>query len=128
MAAFTPAERQQLDGALSHRFIELDPAGYFLIRIDATAGELVVEHFGNAINDQGLATDPDSGEVLSCRGSAPRTPLAIYRGRSAKELGIALTEGAGPSPLSRLDHALYLGRELARAERCLEEGLPYIQD
>lgn len=128
MAAFTPAERQQLDGALSQRFIELDPAGYFLIRLDADAGELVAEHFSNAINDQGLATDPDSGEVLSCRGGAPRAPLAVYRGRSAKELGMALTEGEGPLPLSRLDHALYLGRELARAERCLEQGIAFIQD
>lgn len=128
MAALTPDERRSLDDALSQRSIALDPAGYFLIRVDADAGELVAEHYGNGINDQGLATDPDSGEVLSCRGGAPRVPQAIYRGRSAKELGIALTEGEGPQPLSRLDHALYLGRELTRAERCLEEGIPYVQD
>ena len=36
--------------------------------------------------------------------------------------------GEGPSPLSRLDHALYLGRELQKAEWCLEQGLTYIQD
>jgi dihydropteroate synthase len=30
--------------------------------------------------------------------------------------------------MSRLDHALYLGRELQRAERCLEDGSDYIQD
>jgi hypothetical protein len=128
MAAFTPAQRQQLDGTLSQRFIELDPAGYFLIRLDADAGELVAEHFSNAINDQGLATDPDSGEVLSCRGGAPRAPLAVYRGRSAKELGMALTEGEGPLPLSRLDHALYLGREIQKAEACLQSGQDYVQD
>jgi dihydropteroate synthase len=52
----------------------------------------------------------------------------VYRGRSAKELGIALTEGDGPHPLSRLDHALYLGRELQKAEQCLAAGLPYVQD
>ncbi|MBM5814082.1 MAG: DUF4346 domain-containing protein [Cyanobacteria bacterium M_DeepCast_100m_m1_067] len=120
--------RQQLDDQLSQRFIELDPAGYFLIRIDRDAAELVAEHYGNGIDERGLATDPDTGEVLSCRGGGPRRPLAVYRGRSAKQLGIALTEGSGPHPLSRMDHALYLGRELQRAEACLEQGLDYVQD
>jgi len=120
--------RQQLDDQLSQRFIELDPAGYFLIRIDRDAAELVAEHYGNGIDERGLATDPDTGEVLSCRGGGPRQPLAVYRGRSAKQLGIALTEGSGPHPLSRMDHALYLGRELQRAEACLEQGLDYVQD
>ena len=30
--------------------------------------------------------------------------------------------------LSRLDHAVYLGRELARAEESLRTGAPYVQD
>lgn len=120
--------RQLLDDRLSQRFIDLDPAGYFLIRIDRAAGELVAEHYGNGIDERGLATDPDTGEVLSCRGGGPRVPMAVFRGLTAKELGIALTEGEGPHPLSRLDHALYLGRELQRAETCLEQGLDYVQD
>lgn len=123
-----PPSRHELDAQLSQRFIALDPAGYFLIRLDREAAELVAEHYGNGIDARGLATDPDTGEVLSCRGGGPRAPLAVYRGRSAKQLGIALTEGAGPHPLSRLDHALYLGRELQRAEACLEQGLDYVQD
>lgn len=128
MAPLSPQQRRDLDDAHSNRSIELDPSGYFLIRVDAAAGELVVEHFSNGINEQGLATDPDSGEVLSCQGSGPRAALAQYRGRSAKELGMALTERSGPLPLSRLDHALYLGRELQKAEHCLEQGLDYVQD
>lgn len=120
--------RQALDQALSQRFIALDPSGYFLIRVDSERQELVAEHYGNTINEQGLATDPESGEVIRCQGAGPRAPQAVYRGRTAKELGILLTEGAGPFPLSRLDHALYLGRELQRAERCLETGETYIQD
>ena len=118
-------DRQQLDEQLSQRFIALDPAGYFLIRVDGAAGELVAEHFGN---ERGLATDPDTGEVLACRGGASRSPLAVYRGRTAKELGIQLSEGEGALPVSRLDHALYLGRELQRAEHCLMAGLAYVQD
>lgn len=123
-----PRPRLGLDEALSQRFIALDPCGYFLIKVDAAAGELVAEHYANAIDERGLATDPDTGEVLSCRGGEPRTPRAIYRGRSAKELGITLTEAEAELPLSRLDHALYLGRELQKAELALALGLPYVQD
>jgi hypothetical protein len=120
--------RQALDEALSQRFIVLDPAGYFLIRVDVDREELVAEHYGNTINEQGLATDPESGEVIRCQGAGPRRPLAEYRGRTAKELGMRLTEGEGPCPLSRLDHALYLGRELQKAEKCMETGETYLQD
>ena len=123
-----PPSRQQLDDQLSQRFIALDPAGYFLIRIDLEAAELVVEHYGNGIDERGLATDPDTGEVLSCRGGAVREPLAVFRGSSAKQLGIDLTEGPAPHPLTCLDHALYLGRELQRAQACLEQGIEYVQD
>ena len=125
---FDPSQRRELDDQLSQRCIALDPAGYFLIKLDRTTGELIAEHYGNGINERGLATDPETGEVISCRGAGPRAPLATYRARSAKELGIALTEGPGPHPLSALDHALYLGRELQKAEAALESGADYQQD
>ena len=128
MTSFSAEQRRSLDERLSQRFIALDPAGYFLIKLDLEAGELIAEHYGNGIDERGLATDPDTGEVISCRGGGPRSPLKIYRGRSAKELGMALTEGEGPHPISCLDHALYLGRELQKAEHCLEDGSTYIQD
>ncbi len=128
MTSFSAEQRDQLDDRLSQRFIALDPAGYFLIKLDRAAGELIAEHYGNGIDECGLATDPESGEVISCRGAGPREPLAVYRGHSAKQLGMALTEGEGPHPISRLDHALYLGRELQKAERALSEGGDYIQD
>ncbi len=126
--ALDPSQRRDLDDRLSQRFIALDPEGYFLIKLDRSRGELIAEHYGNGIDERGLATDPETGEVLSCRGAGPRVPQAIYRGRTAKELGIALTEGEGPHPLSRLDHALYLGRELQKAELALASGEEYIQD
>lgn len=122
------SSRSQLDERLSQRFIALDPLGYFLIKVDADAGELVAEHYSNAIDDRGRATDPETGEVLSCRGALPRSPITIYRGRTAKELGVALCEGPVPHPLSCLDHALYIGRELQKAEVCLRLGLTYVQD
>lgn len=126
--AMTPQERRHHDDRLSRRAIALDPCGYFLISLDRDAGDIVAEHYSNTINDHGLAADPDTGEVLACRGGAPRRPVATYRGCSAKELGIRLVEEADPCPVSRLDHALYLGREFQRAEACLESGRDYVQD
>ena len=118
-----------LDERLSQRFIALDPSGYFLIKVDADAGELVLEHYGNTIDEKGLARDSDTGEVLSCRGgSGPRQPSTVVRGRSAKEIGIQLTESDGAQLVSRMDHALYLGRELQKAEQCLRDGRAYVQD
>ena len=127
--ASTAAEMDALDQRLSQRFIALDPSGYFLIKLDRHSAELVLEHYGNTIDDKGLAHDPDTGEVLSCKGgNGPRQPSAVYRGSTAKQVGIQLTEGDGPHPLSCLDHALYLGRELQKAEACLYQGTLYVQD
>ena len=117
-----------LDDQLSQRFIELDPSGYFLIKLDAEAGELIAELYSNDLDERGRATDPETGKVLACRGGGPRSPSTSFRGRTAKELGIALTEADGTLPVSRLDHALYLGRELQKAEACLKAGVPYRQD
>jgi hypothetical protein len=132
MTSELPAVAEAIDGldeSLSQRFIALDPKGYFLIKVDRGAAELILEHYGNTIDAKGLAHDPETGELLSCRGgSRSRSPLAVFRGRSAKEIGIQLTEGEGPHPLSRLDHALYLGRELQKAEHCLRSGVDYVQD
>jgi|TARA_B100001939_G_scaffold34249_1_gene26592 hypothetical protein len=132
MTSELPAVAEAIDGldeSLSQRFIALDPKGYFLIKVDRGAAELILEHYGNTIDAKGLAHDPETGELLSCRGgSRSRSPSAVFRGRSAKEIGIQLTEGEGPHPLSRLDHALYLGRELQKAEHCLRSGVDYVQD
>jgi hypothetical protein len=120
---------EELDALLSQRFIALDPKGYFLIKVDHASAELVLEHYGNTIDDKGLAHDPETGEVLSCKGgNGPRQPSSVYRGSTAKQVGIQLTEGDGPHPLSCLDHALYLGRELQKAEACLQEVTAYVQD
>lgn len=127
-AAVTPEMLQALDDQLSKRFIALDPAGYVLIRVDADAMELIVEHYRNDVDAKGRATDPDTGEVLGCRGGASRSPERIYRGKTAKQLGMQLSEGEGPLPISKLDHALYLGRELQKAEHAMLQGVTYTQD
>ena len=128
-AAALDESLQDLDDRLSQRFIALDPSGYFLIKVNHSAAELVLEHYGNTIDEKGLARDSQTGEVLSCKGgNGPRQPSAVFKGRTAKDLGIQLTEGEGPHPLSTLDHAMYLGRELQKAEACLLSGARYVQD
>lgn len=122
------ADLRAIDDQLSRREIELDPDGYFIIYLDREAGLICADHYGNTINDQGLACDPETGEVLACKGSLARTATRTYRGRTAKEIGKAITEDADPCPLSRFDHALYLGREFVRAEICLLDGTDYVQD
>ena len=117
-----------LDDKLSKRQIELDPQGYFLIKIDYLTHELILEHYLNNIDNKGRAIDPESGEPIGCKTKASTQPNKIFKGKSAKEVGIQISEGIGPFPLSRLDHAIYIGRELQRAEECLKADKPYIQD
>ena len=117
-----------IDDNYSQRFIALDPEGYFLIRVNKESKELIVEHFTNNIDELGRSTNPETGKPFKCKNEEKRTPKKIFRGRIAKEVGIKLTEGEGPYPISKLDHALYLGRELQRAEHCLINEEPYIQD
>lgn len=84
------------------QFYKSDPAGFFVVYPDRRKKELVVEHYTNA-------------GVLDCvvEGS---TPAAVY----AEIVKRAL--------VSQLDHAAYLGRELATADRCLQTGEAYVQD
>ena len=117
-----------LDDELSKRFIALDPSGYFLVKVDLYRKEIVVEHYSNDLDDLGRAIDPKTGEILACKGSGPRKPLTVFRAKSAKHMGIQLSEGEPPYPISKIDHAMYMGRELQRAEACLKSGSEYIQD
>ena len=80
----------------------LDPAGYFVVYPEPRRDMLALEHYTNK-------------GVLD----------AVLEGRTAGALYQAAISGG---LVSRLDHAAYLGRELARAERDLNEGTPYVQD
>jgi hypothetical protein len=51
-----------LDDELSRRPLALDAAGYFIIRVDSEARELVADWYTNSINEQGVA---GSGAVIS---------------------------------------------------------------
>ena len=116
------------DDRLSKRYIELDPKGYFIIKIEYQTKELILEHYEINIDNKGRAIDPDTGQPIPCKTKNHKKPSTVFKGKSAKELGIQISEGNGPFPLSRLDHAIYIGRELQRAEQCLKTGEKYIQD
>lgn len=79
-----------------------DPAGYLVLYPDRRRRRLVLEHYLN----NGTLTRVIEGA----------TPTALY--------STVIADGL----ISRLDHAAYLGRELARAEAALGEGHEYVQD
>lgn len=82
--------------------LTLDPSGYVIVIPDRRRRVLVAEHYEN----DGLLR-------------------SVVEGGSAVEvMSTLLEEGL----VSRLDHAAYLGRELALAERSLHDVSPYVQD
>jgi tetrahydromethanopterin S-methyltransferase subunit A len=88
-------------GYLLDRMVS-DPAGYFVIYPDRFRQLLSLEHYTN----DGMLD-------------------AVVEGKTAPELYSTAIDKA---LVSRLDHAAYLGRELARAEQALASGDPFIQD
>lgn len=80
----------------------LDPSGYFVIFPESRKQCIVAEHYHN---------DGTLSRIIEGRDVASLYMTAI-------DLGL----------LSRLDHACYFGKELARAEESLRTGQPYQQD
>lgn len=117
-----------IDDKLSHRHIDLDPNGYFIIYVNREEGIICAKHFTNVIDERGLAVDPDTGEVIPARGKVERTHTTVFSGRTAKELCVKIFEETKPCPVTLLDHAAYLGREFVRAEVALVTGQEYVQD
>jgi tetrahydromethanopterin S-methyltransferase subunit A len=82
--------------------LELDPAGFFIILPNKASGVIVCEHYENS----GRLT-----HVIEGKEAALIAATAVEQGM-----------------VTRLDHAAYLGRELAKAEDALRTGTPYEQD
>ena len=120
-------EKTIIDNDLSNRYIDLDPNGYFIIKVDLEDNKIILEHFLNNINDDGYALDPETNETIKCDSQNKRVSNEVFKGISAKQLGIMITEERNDL-ITRFDHALYLGRELQKAEECLYKRLLYIQD
>ena len=120
-------ERKEFDNELSNRHIDLDPKGYFIIKVDIESVQITLEHYLNKINDEGYALDPNTNEPIKCDSKKNSSYNEIFKGRTAKEIGILITEKRDDL-ISKFDHSLYLGRELQKAEKCLLEKSQYIQD
>ncbi len=88
-------------GYIPQRMI-CDPGGYFVIFPDSRRRLLMLEHYRN-------------DGVLDI----------VIEGRSPAELYIPAIE---KNLISRLDHAAYLGKELARADQALLNGGSFVQD
>jgi thymidylate synthase len=80
---------------------EKDPRGFFVISIEG--GEIVVRH-----------------RVGDGRESPYR-----FNGKKAQRIYRAIMN---ENLISKMDHAAYIGHELARAEACLKNGTVYVQD
>lgn len=106
------SEPARFDGGTDHgpRLIEarpagrlvLDPRGYFIIFPDRSRRRILVEHYAN---DGTLAH--------------------VFAGEHGEDLWSTVI---AQDLVSRLDHAAYLGKELARAEQALGTGEPFVQD
>ena len=120
-------EKINIDNDLSNRYIELDPNGYFIIKVNLQEKKIILEHFLNKINNEGYALDPETNQPIKCDSQSKRVSNEVFEGISAKQIGILITEERNDL-ITRFDHALYLGRELQKAEECLYKKLPYIQD
>jgi len=81
---------------------KLDPKGCFRIEVDHDAGEIVIIHY------------PLKSE----------NPDWMVKGKSYYEIKSKLL---ALNAISRIDHAFYLGYELAKAENALENGGEYAQ-
>ena len=118
---------KSLDEKLSNRYIDLDPKGYFIIKVDTIQKKIIAEHYLNKINAIGIATDPITNKPIGCDNKNQRQYNKIFLGNTAKEVGILISE-KDDELISKFDHALYLGRELQKAEICLLNDCKYIQD
>ena len=116
-----------IDKKLSQRDIVLDPSGYFIIKIDQINKKIIVEHYLNNIDNRGIALDPLTNKPIQCDKQNKRQYNILFEGNTAKEIGILITE-KNNNLISKLDHALYIGRELQKAEECLLKNDEYIQD
>ena len=92
---------EPVTGSVPVRMVS-DPAGYFVIYPDRARCLVSLEHYSN------------NGALIT-----------IIEGRAAAELYMTAIDR---KLVSRLDHAAYLGRELARAEQALASGQPFVQD
>jgi tetrahydromethanopterin S-methyltransferase subunit A len=88
--------------AKASQHLQLDRAGFFIVLPQPRKGLIVCEHYEN---------NGRLAHVIEGRQAALIAATAVERGL-----------------VTQLDHAVYLGRELAKAEAALSIGITYEQD
>ena len=91
----------------------IDPKGFFVIFIDKSRREIVVE-FYEGVTKKGGSLKPDTGKLM-----------AVVCGDDAEALCHTIVR---EDLVSRMEHATYLGSELKKAEVALNLGIKYEQD
>jgi hypothetical protein len=94
------SQRKEIPVMPNNKKVVLDPAGYFLIRL---AHQQIEVGFCN-----------NNHRLLYSFASSSAADLS--KTIAAQNLGLST------------EHALYLGREMAKAQMALEQGSAYIQD
>jgi tetrahydromethanopterin S-methyltransferase subunit A len=79
-----------------------DPAGFLVVHVDHKRGGIIVEHYDYKRQVKHKITGDDAESLCD----------------TLLEKGL----------ITRLDHATYVGRELAKAEAALKHGMRYSQD
>ncbi|MHB9025740.1 MAG: DUF4346 domain-containing protein [Armatimonadota bacterium] len=104
LPTWTPVDMQTTEHIIAHapQRLQLDPAGYFVILLNRETGIISCEHYTN----NGVLR-----QVIEGKQAAMIAATVIERGL-----------------VTQLDHAAYLGSELAKAEMALASGTPYEQD
>ena len=72
-------EKIMIDNNLSNRYIDLDPNGYFIIKVDLEEKKIILEHFLNNINDDGYALDPETNEPIKCDSQNKRVVMKFLK-------------------------------------------------
>lgn len=97
-------EAQTIKATEKHKPPLFDPKGCFKIMIDRANDVIAALHFSASKRDK---------------------PTVVIKGKTAEDVYAKIVE---MGLVTRLDHAAYLGSELAKAEISLETGKEYIQD
>jgi len=74
-------EKIKIDNNLSNRYIDLDPNGYFIIKVDLEENKIILEHFLNNIDEEGYALDPETNEPIKCDSQNKRVSNEVFKGR-----------------------------------------------
>lgn len=98
------SETQTITAAEKRKISLFDPKGCFKIVIDRVNEVIAALHFSTSKRDK---------------------PDVIVKGKTAEDVYSKIVE---MNLVTRLDHAAYLGSELAKAEMALATGKEYIQD